>query len=92
MLEAGLVVSKDAAIDASFVAADAREAADSAAPEVHANIHCNQAFHWTVAGGDVDASFAGGARCVTATWPHPGSRARCANGCPIRRAHATGER
>src|SRR5262249_41273301 len=38
--------------------ADARQAAGSGAPQLHAEIAGNEAFHWTVAGGDVDAAFA----------------------------------
>jgi len=38
--------------------ADPRRAAASDAPRLHADIEGNEAFHWTVAGGDVDAAFA----------------------------------
>jgi aerobic carbon-monoxide dehydrogenase large subunit len=37
---------------------DPRKAAAQGAPQLHADIPGNQAFHWTVAGGDVDAAFA----------------------------------
>ena len=37
---------------------DPEEAAADGAPQLHADIEGNQAFHWTVAGGDVDAAFA----------------------------------
>lgn len=40
------------------VAVDPQKAAAAGAPQVHAGIAGNQAFHWTVAGGDVDAAFA----------------------------------
>jgi aerobic carbon-monoxide dehydrogenase large subunit len=36
---------------------DPEKAAKAGAPQVHADIANNQAFHWTVAGGDVDAAF-----------------------------------
>jgi carbon-monoxide dehydrogenase large subunit len=37
---------------------DPQKAAAQGAPQLHAEIPGNQAFHWTVAGGDVDAAFA----------------------------------
>jgi aerobic carbon-monoxide dehydrogenase large subunit len=37
---------------------DPQAAAASGAPQLHANIKGNQAFHWTVSGGDVEAAFA----------------------------------
>jgi carbon-monoxide dehydrogenase large subunit len=37
---------------------DPLKAAAKGAPQLHADIPGNQAFHWTVAGGDVDAAFA----------------------------------
>ena len=37
---------------------DPEAAAADGAPQLHADIEGNQAFHWTVAGGDVDAAFA----------------------------------
>jgi carbon-monoxide dehydrogenase large subunit len=37
---------------------DPRKAAQKGAPQLHADIPGNQAFHWTVAGGDIDAAFA----------------------------------
>jgi carbon-monoxide dehydrogenase large subunit len=37
---------------------DPRHGAASDAPQVHAEIAGNEAFHWTVGGGDVDAAFA----------------------------------
>ncbi|MEZ5391516.1 MAG: molybdopterin cofactor-binding domain-containing protein [Bryobacterales bacterium] len=37
---------------------DPQEAAKEGAPKLHENIEGNQAFHWTVSGGDVDAAFA----------------------------------
>jgi len=37
---------------------DPQKAAARGAPQLHAEIPGNQAFHWTVAGGDVDAAFA----------------------------------
>lgn len=40
------------------VAVDPQKAAAAGAPQLHAGIAGNQAFHWTVAGGDVDAAFA----------------------------------
>ncbi len=36
---------------------DPEAAATEGAPQLHADIDRNQAFHWTVAGGDVDAAF-----------------------------------
>ncbi|MGH9312888.1 MAG: xanthine dehydrogenase family protein molybdopterin-binding subunit [Vicinamibacterales bacterium] len=36
---------------------DPEKSARPGAPQVHADIPSNQAFHWTVAGGDVDAAF-----------------------------------
>src|SRR5262249_41988044 len=36
---------------------DPVKAATAGAPQIHADIAGNQAFHWTVAGGDVDAAF-----------------------------------
>jgi carbon-monoxide dehydrogenase large subunit len=36
---------------------DPQKAARPGAPQVHAEIPNNQAFHWTVAGGDIDAAF-----------------------------------
>jgi aerobic carbon-monoxide dehydrogenase large subunit len=36
---------------------DPEKSARSGAPQVHADIANNQAFHWTVAGGDVDGAF-----------------------------------
>ncbi len=35
-----------------------KEAGEPHAPQLHPDIPANQAFHWTVAGGDVDAAFA----------------------------------
>ena len=40
---------------------DPESAAAAGAPQLHAGIAGNQAFHWTVAGGDVDAAFAAAA-------------------------------
>ncbi len=37
---------------------DPQKAAAKGAPQLHADIQGNQAFHWTVAGGDLDAAFA----------------------------------
>ena len=37
---------------------DPRKAVATSAPQLHADIPGNQAFHWTVAGGDLDAAFA----------------------------------
>ena len=37
---------------------DPQKAAATGAPQLHADMPGNQAFHWTVAGGDVDAAFA----------------------------------
>lgn len=37
---------------------DPERAAQDGAPQLHAEIPGNQAFHWTVAGGDVDGAFA----------------------------------
>ena len=37
---------------------DPQKAAGKGAPQLHGDIPGNQAFHWTVAGGDVDAAFA----------------------------------
>ena len=37
---------------------DPEAAAQADAPQLHADIEGNQAFHWVVAGGDVDAAFA----------------------------------
>jgi carbon-monoxide dehydrogenase large subunit len=39
-------------------AVDPRKAAAKGAPQIHAEIAGNQAFHWVVAGGDIDAAFA----------------------------------
>lgn len=36
---------------------DPQEAAKKGAPKLHENIDGNQAFHWTVSGGDIDAAF-----------------------------------
>jgi len=36
---------------------DPQKAAAEGAPQIHADIPGNQAFHWTVKGGDVDAAF-----------------------------------
>ncbi len=36
---------------------DPEESAKSGAPQLHKNVPGNQAFHWTVTGGDVDAAF-----------------------------------
>jgi carbon-monoxide dehydrogenase large subunit len=36
---------------------DPRQARQAGAPLVHADVPNNEAFHWTVAGGDVDAAF-----------------------------------
>ena len=38
---------------------DPQKAMAEGAPQLHADAQGNQAFHWTVAGGDVDAAFAG---------------------------------
>ncbi len=38
---------------------DPEEAAKDGAPKLHGDIDGNQAFHWTVSGGDVDAAFDG---------------------------------
>ena len=40
------------------VVTDPQAAAKSGAPQLHADIDGNQAFHWVVTGGDVDAAFA----------------------------------
>jgi carbon-monoxide dehydrogenase large subunit len=37
---------------------DPQKAAAKGAPQLHADISGNQAFHWTVTGGDIDAAFA----------------------------------
>ncbi|RPI55865.1 MAG: xanthine dehydrogenase family protein molybdopterin-binding subunit [Acidobacteria bacterium] len=37
---------------------DPQKGAATGAPQLHADIEGNQAFHWTVAGGDLDAAFA----------------------------------
>jgi carbon-monoxide dehydrogenase large subunit len=37
---------------------DPQKAAAKGATQIHADVPGNQAFHWTVAGGDVDAAFA----------------------------------
>jgi carbon-monoxide dehydrogenase large subunit len=37
---------------------DPQKAAAKGAPQLHADIPGNQAFHWTVTGGDIDAAFA----------------------------------
>jgi aerobic carbon-monoxide dehydrogenase large subunit len=37
---------------------DPQGATAAGAPQVHASVPGNQAFHWTVAGGDIDAAFA----------------------------------
>jgi carbon-monoxide dehydrogenase large subunit len=38
---------------------DPQQAAADGAPQLHEDVPRNVAFHWTVAGGDVDAAFAG---------------------------------
>jgi aerobic carbon-monoxide dehydrogenase large subunit len=38
--------------------ADPRQSVQEGAPQLHASVPGNQAFHWTVTGGDVDAAFA----------------------------------
>jgi carbon-monoxide dehydrogenase large subunit len=40
------------------VVVDPQKATGKGAPQLHADIPGNQAFHWVVAGGDVDAAFA----------------------------------
>jgi carbon-monoxide dehydrogenase large subunit len=40
------------------VVIDPRRASEAGAPELHKDIARNVAFHWTVAGGDIDAAFA----------------------------------
>jgi carbon-monoxide dehydrogenase large subunit len=40
------------------VIVDPQKATAKGAPQLHADIAGNQAFHWTVAGGDLDAAFA----------------------------------
>ena len=40
------------------VVVDPQKGAAKNAPQLHADIEGNQAFHWTVAGGDLDAAFA----------------------------------
>ena len=40
------------------VTVDPQKAMAKGAPQLHADIAANQAFHWTVAGGDLDAAFA----------------------------------
>ncbi len=40
------------------VVVDPQKATAKGAPQLHADIAGNQAFHWTVAGGDLDAAFA----------------------------------
>jgi carbon-monoxide dehydrogenase large subunit len=37
---------------------DPLQAADKSAPQLHPDVPGNVAFHWTVAGGDIDAAFA----------------------------------
>jgi carbon-monoxide dehydrogenase large subunit len=37
---------------------DARTAVSPGAPQLHPQVPGNEAFHWTVAGGDIDAAFA----------------------------------
>jgi carbon-monoxide dehydrogenase large subunit len=37
---------------------DPKKSAAKGAPQLHADVPGNQAFHWTVAGGDLDAAFA----------------------------------
>ena len=37
---------------------DAQAAAKPGAPQLHPGVAGNEAFHWTVAGGDIDAAFA----------------------------------
>jgi carbon-monoxide dehydrogenase large subunit len=37
---------------------DPQKAAAKGAPQIHGDVPGNQAFHWTVGGGDVDAAFA----------------------------------
>jgi carbon-monoxide dehydrogenase large subunit len=38
---------------------DPRKAMEPGAPQLHADVPSNEAFHWTVAGGDVDRAFNG---------------------------------
>ena len=40
------------------VVIDPEAAHEEGAPQLHGDVERNQAFHWTVAGGDVDAAFA----------------------------------
>jgi carbon-monoxide dehydrogenase large subunit len=48
----------DVDYDALPAIVDPQKAAESVAPQLHAEAPGNIAFHWTVAGGDVDAAFA----------------------------------
>ena len=48
----------DVEYDPLPVSVDSQKAAARNAPQLHADIPGNQAFHWIVAGGDVDAAFA----------------------------------
>jgi carbon-monoxide dehydrogenase large subunit len=47
----------DVDYDALAAVVDPEQASGPGAPQVHSDIPGNQAFHWTVAGGDVDAAF-----------------------------------
>jgi carbon-monoxide dehydrogenase large subunit len=48
----------DVDYEALSAVVDPQKSAAAGAPQLHAEIPGNQAFHWTVAGGDVDAAFA----------------------------------
>lgn len=47
------------------VTVDPEKAARDGAPQLHSDVPGNQAFHWTVAGGDVDQAFADAEVVVT---------------------------
>ena len=53
-----LVPNADVDYEELRAVCDPRRAPESGAPQLHPDIPGNQAFHWTVAGGDVDAAFA----------------------------------
>lgn len=47
----------DVGYETLSAAVDPKRAAGSGAPQLHPDVPGNQAFHWTVAGGDIEAAF-----------------------------------
>ena len=80
------------------VVIDPEAAAKDGAPQLHPDVPGNQAFHWVVEGGDVDAAFANAEVVVTrahpAAAPHPERHGAAVGGGAVRpgvgRAHAVG--